>query len=358
MAAHRLLEETSTITEIVDDPSGWGHKHFHEDLFTFSLVLLGGIARTELAFWHKEQRKFEEAFGGITNAAWDICAATITPITDLHTGESIRNGFEPYLPHSGGPFNIQEVVDIFEEVKKHSRSIDKWDRIESGCAAIRYLGYCDLYSSLDDVTDASGETFVALEYWGKGVTFAQERQLVMGSPYPLDTEDIKQRYSLQDLWNEMDKSTQEILVGAETQWMLGRLDNMVKDLRLMLELVLPSVFPSLEPATRQNDREKRHLTLTIWRDALQKDMEVRARIDELKLSDSNKKKIKKDLPAFLHRVIDARNYFEHGDARKRSYIIEKATDIHDELLGIERDGMLRWLMIIKRDTGAKPKIGS
>jgi hypothetical protein len=367
LASHRLLEESSTVDEIVSNPSDWGPQHFHQDLFTFSLVLLGGIARTEVAFWHKERGEFEDAFWEITNAAWDICATTITPITDLHTGESIRNGFEPYLPHSSAPFNIQEVADIFEKVKKHPRNIDKWDRIEDGCVAIRYLGFCALYSSLDDVTDASGDTFVALEYWGKGITFVQGQRQAAEFPISFMTKDMLERMEtserlkrdfLRDLWNEMDKKTQDILVDAEIQWMHGRPDNMVKDLRPMLELILPSVFPFLKPTANQHDD---HLILTRMRDALQKNRMVQASIDGLKLNDCHKTMIK-HLPVFLQKVIDARNYFEkeqhqpRGDARRQSYI-ETATAIRDELLGIRCYGVLRCLMEVKRNTRPKPKAG-
>jgi hypothetical protein len=293
LATHHLLEESGTVTEIVDDPCGWGHQHFHEDLFTFSVVLLGGIAGAELAFWHLEQRRFEDAFLDITNAAWDIYTTTITLTADVHTDESIRNAFEPYLPHSGGPFSIQETADIFEEVKRHPKSIESWDHIDTGCEAFQFLGKNGAYDLLENITDARGQSFAALEYWGKGATFAQERQLVAESPYPIltrpmieraETRERLRRDFLRDLWTEMDKNSQEILVDGETQWMHGRPDNMVKDIRPMLELVLPSVFPYLEAETKRSDPEGRHLILTRWRDALRHSA-VQARIDKLKLSD-------------------------------------------------------------------------
>ena len=356
--AYQLAREPGIIDEIIDDPSAWGNKCFDEDLFTFSLVMVGGIARVELSFWRVEQRNYEEAFWDITNGAWDICATMIKDISGEETD------FKPYLPHSGRHFNIQEVANIFEEVKRHSKDIKNWEYIRIGCEAIQHLGYCDLYDWLDDIRDANGETFGAAEYWGKGVTFAESQMRIVASPIPILTRDATERMETKDrlkrdflcgLWEEMDEKTREILVDAETQWVHNRPDNMVKEIRQLLELSLPSVFPFLEHTISQRDNR---LILTRMRDALLTNRLVQASIDGLKIDIRDKRWAKDELPRFLQSVIDARNYFEKdqhlaGKGSDRQRYIDKATDIHNQLLGIGCEGMLPRLIKIKQTTCRK-----
>lgn len=355
--AYRTVEEERTVMEVVDDPSTWGVKHFNDDLFTFSLVLVGGIIRTELSFWQLEQGKYEEAFGGITNAGWNICAATI------RSGSDEADSFEPYLPHSGRQFDIQEAADIFEEVKRHSRDVGNWDRIEDGCEAIQHLGYCGLYDSLDDVRDAKGEVFGAEEYWGRSATFAEDQRGVVSSPIPVVTRDQVERVEtrhrlerdfLRGLWGEMDVRMQDLLVNAEIEWVHSRQGNMVRDMRQFLELTLPSVFPFLQATI---DRQDPRLILTRMRDALsnKKDEGVWPEIDQLRLAIRDKGRIKKELPMFLHKVIDARNYFEKEQHRpgrdvKRQSYVDQATAVRDRLLGIGCEGILPWLLDIKKSS--------
>jgi len=355
LAAYRLAEQPGTTDAIIDDPSGWGNKYFDEDLFTFSLVMVSGIARVELSFWRVEQTNYEEAFCDITNGAWDICATTV------EDKSSELPSFRPYLPHSGSQFSIQEVADIFEQVKRHSKDIKNWEYMEMGCEAIQHLGYCGLYDFLDDIRDANGETYGAIEYWGRAATFAELQKHFTDLPINVltrdmikrkETEERLKRDFLCDLWEEMDEKTQDILVDAEMQWEYRRPDNMVKEIRPMLELVLPSVFPFLEPTIRQ--KGDRRLILTRMTYELLKNKIVRASIDGLKIDNHDKEWVKDELPKFLQKVIDTRNYFEkerHLPSRgsnKDVEMTEKAVSIHTELLGIGCEGVLPRLMKIKQ----------
>jgi len=359
LEAYRLAEQPGVIDAIIDDPSAWGTKYFDDDLFTFSLVMVSGIARVELSLWHVEQRNYEKAFWGITNGAWDICAARVE-------GKSNElPSFEPYLPHSGNQFNIQEAADIFEEVKKHPRDIKNWEYIQMGCDAIQHLGYCYLYDFLDDIRDANGEIFSAVEYWGKGVTFAEDQKRIVASPVPILTRDAIQRMEIKErlkrdflrsFWEEMDGKTQEILVDAEMQWVHNMPDNMVREIRPMLELTLPSVFPFLETTIVHRDSR---LILTRMRDELLTNRVVRASIDGLRIDNRDKAWVKDELPKFLQKVIDTRNYFEkeqHLPSKKSGKnleMTEKAVSIHRELFGIGCEGILPRLMKIKRTISPK-----
>jgi len=355
LEAYRLAETPGAIDTIIDDPSAWGTKYFDDDLFTFSLVMVGGIALVELSLWRTEQRNYEEAFWDITNGAWNICAATV---------ESKVDGlpdFKPYLPHSGSQFNIQEVADIFEEVRKHPRDIRNWEYMLMGCVAIQHLGYHDLYDNLEDIIgDDRSEIIGAVEYWGRGATFAEERMRLDASPVPIVTRDMIERNDirerlkrdfLQSYWDEIDSSAQEILVDAEMQWVHNRPDNMVCEFRPMLELVLPSVFPFLKSTVAQRDSR---MILTRIRDDLQTNAVVQALIDGLHTDSHDKAWVKDDLPKFLHKVIATRNHFEKEQhlldkkARKNLEMMEKAISIHRELLGIGCEGILLRLMRIKR----------
>jgi hypothetical protein len=354
LEAYLLAVEPGATDSIIDDPSAWGTKYFDDDLFTFSLVMVGGIACVELSFWRTEQRNYEEAFWDITNGAWNICAARI---------ESKLDGlpsFKPYLPHSGNQFNIQEAADIFEEVKKHSRDIKNWEYIQMGCEAIQHLGYYELYDFLDSIKDANGDIFGAVEYWGRGSTFAEDQLRLVASPVPIVTRDMIERIDirerlkrdfLQTYWEEIDSNTQEILLDAEMEWVHNRPGNMACDIRPMLERVLLSVFPFLKSTLTQRDN---HMVLTRIRDYLQTKPVVQALIDGLPIDSRDKAWAKDDLPKFLQKVLDTRNYFEKEqhllDRKSRKYLemMETAISIHRELLGIGCEGMLPRLMRIKR----------
>jgi len=359
LVAYKLGEQPAMDT-IIDDPSVWGNQYFYKDLFVFSLVLVGGIAQVELSFWHADQRNYADAFSLITNGAWGIHAATV------EDEPSELPDFKPYLPHSGNQFNIQEVADIFEEVKRHSREIKDWWYVKIGCEAIQYLGAYDLYDSLlDGVKDANGDEFGAAEYWGKAVTFVEDQMRIVASPIPIVTRDMIERTETKerlkrdffdDLWEELEERAQEILVDTEIQWMHYRPDNMVKEIRPMLELELPSIFLFLQPTIGQSDSR---LILTRMKDSLLTNKVVRASIDGLKIDSHERKWAKDELPGFLQKVIEVRNYFDKerhlsskGSSRYRE-MSEKAVSIHRELLGIGCEGVLPRLMKIKVSTRSK-----
>lgn len=353
LSAYRLAKQPEMDT-IIDDPPGWGNRYFYDNLFVFSSVLVGGIARVELSFWRAEQRNYEEAFWDITNGAWDICA------TMVEGQSSELPNFKPYLPHSGNQFNVQEAADIFEEVKRHSKNIKNWEYIRMGCEAIQHLGYCDLYDWLGDITDANGETFGAFEYWGRAVTFAEDQMRIVASPIPVLTRDATERMETKerlkrdffgDLWEETDEKAQEILVDAEIEWIHNRPDKMAREIRPLLELILPAVFPFLEHTIQQSDGR---LILTRMRDELRTNRVIRALINGLRMGARDKEWVKNELPEFLQKVIGARNYFEkeqHLSGKKsRKYLemTEMAKTIHNELLGIGCEGVLPRLMKIKQ----------
>lgn len=347
----------------IDDPHAWGKQYFDEDLFIFSIELVVGIARVELSLIRAEQRNFEEALSLITEGAWGICATTIEG-TPPWFSESIP-GFEPYLPHSGHHFDIQEAANIFENVKRHHRDIKNWEHIKLYCEVLQYLGYQDLYDFLSDIRDATGEEFGAIEYWGKAITFAEDQIRIVASPLPIVTKDAiewaetKERMKrdfLRGTWSELTEESRKILVDAEIEWMHNRPDNMVKEIRPLLELVLPTVFLFLEPAIKQKSDGR--LILTRMRDELLKNKWVQASIDGLKIDSHHKKWAKEELPHFLSDIIDARNYFEKEqylpgkDSCKRQYL-DKAIGIHSKLLGIGCEGVLPRLLKIKQTTVSK-----
>jgi len=357
--AYQLANEPEMDT-IIDDPSGWGNRYFYDNLLVFSSVLVGGIARAELSFWRVEQRHYEEAFWDITNGAWDICA------TMVEGQSSELPSFKPYLPHSGNQFNVQEAADIFEEVKRHSKNIKNWEYIRMGCEAMQHLGYCDLYDWLEEITDANGETFGASEYWGRAATFAEDQMRIVGSPIPILTRDatemIETRERLKrdffgDLWEETDEKAQEILLDAEIEWIHSRPDKTAKEIRPLLELILPAVFPFLEHTIQQSNGR---LILTRMRDELKTSRVIRALINGLRMSARDKEWVKNELPEFLQKVIRVRNYFEkeqHLSGKKsREYLVmtEAAKTMHNELLGIGCEGVLPRLMKIKQ-TGHRRK---
>jgi len=351
--AYRLAKQPEVDT-IIDDPSGWGNRYFYDNLFVFSTVLVGGIARAELSFWRVEQRNYEKAFWDITNGAWDICAT----IVEDQSGELPK--FKAYLPHSGKQFNVQEAADIYEEVKRHSKNINNWEYIRMGCEAIQSLGHDDLYDWLEDITDANGETFVASEYWGRAATFAEVQMLNVGSPIPVLTRDAIERMETKerlrrdffgDLWEEMDEKAQEIILDAEVEWIHNRPGKMAKEIRPLLELILPAIFPFLEHTIQQSDGR---LILTRIKDELKTNRVIRASINGLRISARDKEWVKNELTEFLQKVIHARNYFEKEQhlsgkkSPKHLKMIEMAKTIRNELLGIGCEGVLPRLMKIKQ----------
>jgi len=334
----------------IDDPPAWGKRCFNEDLFAFSLELVVGIVKTELSLIHAEQRKYEDALRLITESAWSMCATTIEDDPD----------FEPYLPHSGRGFDIQEAIDIFEEVKRHAKDTRDWESVGGYCEVLRYLGSFDLYDSTMWVkTSFIAEALSASEYWGRASTFAEEQNRIANAPFPVITKDAVERTETKerlkrdffpDLWEELERKAQEILVDAEMQWMHHRADNMVKEIRHVLELELPTVFPFLRPTISRSDSR---LILTRMKEELLKNDWVRASIDGLKIDRCEKEWARDELPEFLQKVIETRNYFEKeqhlsgkGASRHRE-MIEKAVSIHRELLGIGCEGVLPRLMKIK-----------
>ncbi len=225
-----VADRSSAVDEIVEAPDAWGNRYFYEDLFIFSAVLVRGITDIELSLVRAEQGNYEEAFALITNGAWYICAATMHPAKsrDIEELRALLNGnnsesfeveptglldFEPYLPHSGKAYDIQEVAIIFEEVKRHSKDIRDWGSIQAACSSIKYLGDCDLYDWLDSIRDGNGEKFGAAEYWEKALTFAEVQETIVSSPVPVLTTEAIERAKTKgrlkrdffvSLWEEME----------------------------------------------------------------------------------------------------------------------------------------------------------
>jgi len=348
----------------IDDPSSSGKRLYEDDLFGFSSILVGDIARVELSLIRVEQRNYEEALSLITQGAWGMCATTLEGKAE-YLPEAKRfgqeyPGFTPYLPHSGHGFDIQEAANIFEEVKRHAKDIKNWEDIGLYCEVLQYLGYRELYDFLDSIVDANGEEFGAAEYWGKAITFAEDQMRIVGSPFPIVTKDATEwaetkerlkRDFFQNTWSELIEEAQKILVDAEIQWMHNRPDNMVKEIRPLLELMLPVVFPFLESAINQRDSR---LILTRMRHELLTNRVVQASIDI-----HAREWVTAELPKFLQRVIDTRNYFEkeqHLPSKKSDKnlkMTERAISIHNELLGIGCEGVLPRLLKTKQATGSK-----
>jgi len=153
------------------------------------------------------------------------------------------------------------------------------------------------------------------------------------------------------LWEVMKGKTRELLISIEIAWIHRNLGHMANEIRRMLEVELPAIFPFLEPAI---DRSDHRLILTRMKDELLTNKVVRASVDGLRIHDRHKIWIRDQLPEFLSNVIAARNYFEKDEHLpiKRSHrnqdMIDKAESIHRELLGIGTEGVLPQLLRVKK----------
>lgn len=356
----------------LDDPKAWGKELADKDLFGFSTILLSGIIRIELASICVSKMRYEDALSHISEGAWDICATTIEQTTE-YSAETKRvdfhnNGFLPYLPHLGHEFDIQEAADIFEEIKRHPKDIGDWGNVKLYCDVLKYLGYCELYDGLlDGITDSSGEEFVAGEYWGKAITFAEERMQIISSPFHIltketqeraETEDRLKRDFLSENWRELPTESFQILVDAEIAWIHGRLNDMMKEIRPFLEIVLPFVFVFLQPTTPE--RGDPRLPLTIMRNDIRGNRIIQASIRGMKIQEHDKQWVIHYLPTFLSEVIDLRNYFEKERHQqklpeKERKMRDKAISVRRTLLGIGCEGVLPRLMRIKKISDSSDK---
>lgn len=344
----------------IDDPPGLGKKLINNDLFAFSLLLLGGIIKVEAALNIAEQRNWEQALYLMADGARHISATTIQLDNDA-LEETVY--FKPYLPHSMKPFDIQEAANIFEEAKSHSKDITNWIIIKVSCLMLNYLGTFDLYDYFGVWIKANdGFEYAASEYWATAITFSEVHEsIISSSTYVLTTDTVtraktKERLKrdfFPDLWDQMDPKSGDILVEAEMQWEYGRADNILKELRQLLEIELANIFPLLESTTRQTDSR---LILTRMKKELSSNQLVQASINSIKMSNHYKSWVLKDLPKFLGNLIDVRNYFEkevhlsEQNDQKHSNMKKRAENIHRELLGIGCEGILPRLMEIKKVT--------
>lgn len=357
------IREASALAEPpeidVGDPRASGRRLLEEDLFGFSIRLISGICLVELSLRRADEGKYEEALYLISLGAWDICATT----TEAGPTWGIEGtpGLQPDLPHSGTGFNIQEAVNIFEGLKEHSKDVKDWENVRLCCDVLRYLQTEDLYDWLDTVKDAHGEEFGAAEYWVGAMSFCESQMRMISPDHYVLTRDVIERAETKErlkrdflpdyLWDAMGSEAQKALVDAELHWIHGRSDDMVRDIRPLLELVLPSVFFFLQPVVGQK-RDPR-LILTRIRDALRDNQIVRASVDSLRIDLNEKAWVKDKLHIFLHKVIDTRNYFEKeqhqpGRDRDKQKYLNEAAVIRNELLGIGCSGVLPRLMRIKQ----------
>ena len=348
------FDQPDTVTDMVDDPSSWGPKYFNSDLLIFSAKLVSAITSAELSRVFYEKRDCEKAFQKLNGAAWSLCATRIK-------SESNQIGdFVPYLPHTLESFSVQEAANLFEELKRHSKDVQDWDSIRVYCDVMQYLGYNDLYDWLSDITDSNNDTCGVVEYWGKGTTYAEVQMSLMTSPVPLLTYDAKEKTDtlvrlkrdfFPSTWESMSRQSQELLVDAEVEWIHNRLDNMIKDLRPMLESELLADFPFIQHVITMNDPR---LISTRIRDELEKPA-VRSAIDSLNLDSGDKQWLKDRLRRILHDLTDTRNFFEKEQVKheresdKYRQMAAKATAIHHLLLGIGCESALRRIMKIKKD---------
>lgn len=347
------------------DPKAWGRALADKDLHGFSTILLSGIIRIASASVCVSEMRYEHAFSHVSQGAWDICATTLEQTTKAspETGrvDYHNNGFLPYLPHLGREFEIQDAADIFEEIRRHPKDIRDWGNVRLCCDALKYLGYCALYDGLlDAVTDSSGEEVGAGEYWGKAITLAEERMQIISSPFHIPTKDMQERAETEDRlkrdflcenWRQLPVESLQLLVEAETAWIHGRVGDMVKCFRPFLEILLPTVFLFVQPATRE--RSDPRLPLTVMRDGIRDKPIVQASIRGMRIQERDKQWVLRSLPAFLSEVIDLRNYFEKArhqqkSPEKESEMRDRAISVRRTLLGIECEGILPRLLRIRK----------
>lgn len=342
---------------------------FNRDPLQFSVMLVRGIIGVELSFIRNDQRRYEDAFTLITNYARDIYAITIEE--KFSFSETMRYhreypGFTPYLPHSGCQFDIQEVANIFENIKINPREIRNWNYIIGYCDALKFLGYCGLYDIHNElVEDSNGEEFRGEEYWGRASIFAEERMRLVDSPYPVVTRDMMKQVETEDrlkrdffpeTWEELPEDARKIFVDAEIEWMHDKPDKMVQEIRPILEIALPSVFPFLQLGPKEKGDQR--LDLTRMKDAILSNPVVRAAINGVKISNEDKQWAMKDLPEYLIKIIRTRNYFQKDihketSSENKREMREKAISLCRELVGIGCRGILPRLMEIKKATHPK-----
>ena len=177
---------------------------------------------------------------------------------------------------------------------------------------------------------------------------------------PTSIKDIKERTETRErlkrdyffgLWEVMKGKTQELLISIEVAWIHGDLGHMANEIRRMLEVELPAIFPFLEPVIERSDSR---LILTRMKDGLLTNRLVRASVDGLRIQKRDKIWIHDQLPRFLSNVIAARNYFEKDEhipvkgAHRNREMVDKAESMHRELLGIGTEGVLPQLLRVKK----------
>ena len=352
-------KEACALTDVpafdVEDPPSSGKELVNTDLLGFSTRLIAGIIWFELALRRAAEGKYEEAFDFINGAVWHLAIVTF----EDESGQMAA--FKPYMPHSGLGFNIQEVIKLFEELKAHAHNIENWQTISEYCDIIRYLGWFYLYNPNEQVRKPFiAEGLTVFEYWGRATTYAEERHSITGSPIPILTRDAIERTETKErikrdfignLWELIDKPTQDNLVDVEIQWMHSRLDNMVKEIRQVLEMILINIFPFLEYTIKQNDG---HLIIWRIREAIEKDPNIRKSIERLSIGNHDKIWIKEELTKFLREINHVRNYFEKDqylpgkNSDEKQKMTENAIAIHHKLLGIGCEGTLPRLLRIKK----------
>jgi hypothetical protein len=339
----------------------WGKRFLKDTLlgdFTYSLLI--GIISTEYGFYLLNRRKHEEAFETIVGTSCFLFGCSIKSewrINEIDGKLGMKSPeFAPYIPHSRAELEIQDIVDLFFELKSNYKTVKNWNSIAETCNQINsfgtnYLLY-DPHTIVTSHEDGSQELW-AVEFWASTEAFARSN-ISSNELFKLQDQ-LDEKLALERLqtdffeiyWDKLSNESKQYLVQAETGWRKKRYRDMLESFRIALETELPILFPLLQKAYDQS----RVLDLTDMVQSLKNNNMIRSQIDK-NLGKSDSSYVLTTLPIYLSQLIEIRRRFVHPDPRFPINIndIEIAKDTRRRLLGIrchENEAVLYRLLQIK-----------
>lgn len=353
-----LTADSLTPPVEIDISRTWGKDCFSKNLFDFSQILLSGIVSVEASRWLSHQGRHEDAFSLMANRCGYLYLTTIEGEVVLLENEKrflqVAPGFTPYLPHSRGEFDIQEVVDLFREIKNHRQSVKDWKLIAESCALLQYFGLAEqFYDPWGIVEDGEGRSAVtAVEFWAGAEAFAEQqmspsefRQYLEEKERTEAQERLKRDFFDGGLWEVFEDDTRAKLEEAEHHWEKKQFGDMVNDLSMAAQSELPAMFPFLKQALHQAERsELRQMAYLLTVDTM-----TQASIKGLKLSkgdEGDENFVLEKLPRHLKDLASARVPASHLIPQVAQS--KNPQEIRKLWLGINQPGILPHLARIKK----------